>query len=127
MTSFFLFVVGTFAVWRVTHLFNAEDGPANIFLKLRNSVRDSWLRTLFDCFYCLSLWIAVPFAFVISNTVAERILTWLALSGAACLIENWSKKMNENRSPIYWEEEKENDDDLLRKRKSQSESLNQSR
>jgi hypothetical protein len=30
---------------------------------------------------------AIPFAFFLEGTAVERIIVWLALSGAACLLE----------------------------------------
>jgi hypothetical protein len=43
---------------------------------------------LMDCFYCLSLWISVPFAFFAAGgtAVLNWLIMWLALSGAACLL-----------------------------------------
>jgi hypothetical protein len=40
-----------------------------------------------DCFYCTSLWVAAPIALKLSPHPRELPLTWLALSGAACLLE----------------------------------------
>ena len=40
-----------------------------------------------DCFECLSLWVAVPIAFFVSRKALDLLLVWLALSGAACLLE----------------------------------------
>ena len=33
-----------------------------------------------DCFYCLSVWVAAPFALYASRRPREAPLTWLALS-----------------------------------------------
>lgn len=41
----------------------------------------------FQCFFCLSLWISAPFAFVMATAWPERAMTWLALSTGAILIE----------------------------------------
>jgi hypothetical protein len=43
--------------------------------------------SLLDCFFCLSLWIAVPFALLLGTGWITRIVTWLALSGAASIIQ----------------------------------------
>jgi hypothetical protein len=40
-----------------------------------------------DCFYCLSIWVACPFAFAIAPRRREVAVWCLALSGAACLLE----------------------------------------
>lgn len=82
------FVLASLAVWRVTHLLASEDGPGNLIAGIRNRLGNSVLGSLMDCFGCLSLWISVPFAFLISGRpVMDIVLTWLALSGAAFLLE----------------------------------------
>jgi hypothetical protein len=75
------------AVWRLTHLLAFEDGPFNSIYYLRKKAEAGFFGNLLDCFYCLSLWIALPFAILIGNTVKEILLMWLALSGAACLLQ----------------------------------------
>ena len=39
-----------------------------------------------DCFYCASLWVAMPIAYWLS-TAGARVVVWLALSGGAMLLE----------------------------------------
>lgn len=81
------FVLAALGTWRVTHLIAEEDGPADLILKLRSQLGTSALGGLMDCFQCLSLWIAAPFAFAAAHSVVAWVLAWLALSGAACLLE----------------------------------------
>ena len=52
------FVVGVLATWRVTHLLVAEDGPADVVVRLRRRAGDGWIGEAMDCFYCLSVWTA---------------------------------------------------------------------
>jgi hypothetical protein len=40
-----------------------------------------------DCFSCLSVWVAAPLALTVTRRPREALGTWLALSGAACLLE----------------------------------------
>ena len=75
------------ATWRVTHLLAEEDGPFDSMLKLRARLGASQAGRLMDCFQCLSLWIAAPFTFVVVRATWMWIPAWLALSGAACLLE----------------------------------------
>jgi hypothetical protein len=79
--------LGVLAVWRVTHLLWAEDGPGDMFARLRRAVGSGRLGRLLDCFYCLSLWTAVPFAVWLSGDWIRGIIGWLALSGGACVLE----------------------------------------
>jgi hypothetical protein len=80
----FRFVLAIFAVWRVTHLLAREDGPRDIFRSLR---RVPVLGKVASCFYCLSVWVSVPFAFFLRGNAVETLVGWLALSGAAILLE----------------------------------------
>jgi hypothetical protein len=80
-------LLGILGVWRVTHLLHAEDGPADLFVHVRRLVGIGFWGSVLDCFYCLSLWIAVPFALMLATSVREALLAWPALSGGAILLE----------------------------------------
>ena len=75
------------AVWRVTHLIVAEDGPWDLIFKLRVLFGNSEPGRAMDCFYCMSVWVAIPFTFLAAEHWPARIISWLALSGAASLLE----------------------------------------
>ena len=81
------FVVDVLATWRVTHLLAREDGPADLMVRLRARLGQGLAGQLMDCFKCLSLWIAAPAALFVSRKPLEWVFAWLALSGAACLLE----------------------------------------
>jgi hypothetical protein len=103
----FRFVLAVLAVWRLTHLLAKEDGPWRMFSRLRGS----FLGPLLSCFYCLSVWVAAAFVWFTGGTRLERAVTWLALSGAAILLE----KATEERLEIKIEsEEEELEHELLR-------------
>ena len=82
-------VLAVLAVWRVTHLLAREDGPADAVARLRAAVGRGWAAKLMDCFKCLSLWTAAPAALFVSRQPLEWVFAWLALSGAACLLEQF--------------------------------------
>jgi hypothetical protein len=83
----FRFVLGVFATWRVAHMLAHEDGPWDLVVRLRGAVGNGLWGRLLDCLYCVSLWIAAPIAFAVADNAVECVLAWLALSGAACLLE----------------------------------------
>jgi hypothetical protein len=85
--QFYWLLLGALGVWRITHLLQAEDGPWGIVVRLRRVAGDTFWGELLDCFYCLSLWIAAPFAVYLATGWKERLLLWPALSGAAILLE----------------------------------------
>lgn len=86
------FAVGALATWRVTHLLAAEDGPGEVVVRLRQRAGQGWIGELLDCFYCLSVWAAAPVAAAVARRPREAPLTWLALSGAACLLERATRE-----------------------------------
>jgi hypothetical protein len=82
------FLLGIMAVWRITHLLNAEDGPWEVVVRLRRIAGEGFWGQLLDCFYCLSVWIAAPFALCLGTKLSDRILLWPALSAGAILLES---------------------------------------
>lgn len=84
-------LIAALAVWRVTHLLSAEDGPWNLVIRLRRRLGQGQWGRLLDCFYCLSLWIAAPFALAAGDSWGERSVLWPALSAGAILLERTTK------------------------------------
>ena len=83
------FALAVLATWRVTHLLAAEDGPGGVVAHARARLGSGALGALADCFACLSVWVAAAFAWYPARGAGRRELavTWIALSGAACLVE----------------------------------------
>jgi hypothetical protein len=114
MNAWMLFVLAVLATWRVSHLLASEDGPADIIFRLRRRLGDGLAGSLMDCFNCLSLWIAAPAAFLLAADPLTWVLSWLALSGAACLLERLGGKLG---APLTIERDPhhmEGDSDVLR-------------
>jgi hypothetical protein len=86
------FVIAVLATWRITHLLANEDGPVDIIVRLRARLGDSLIGTLMDCFNCLSLWISAPAALLVSQRPLYWALSWLAISGGACLLQRLGEK-----------------------------------
>jgi hypothetical protein len=98
---FYWLALGTLAVWRVTHLLSAEDGPWDLVAWLRRKAGTGFWANLLDCFYCLSLWIAAPFAFFLGSGIKERLCLWLAFSAGAIILNRASPDQPER--PFYFE------------------------
>jgi hypothetical protein len=98
------FALGAAAVWRVTHLLYAEDGPWDAFARLRKFAGKRGLRGILDCFYCLSVWVAAPFAAAIGVDWKARVLLWPALSGAAILLERATAHAPKSAAAEWYEE-----------------------
>jgi hypothetical protein len=111
--DFYWLILGVLAVWRVTHLFQAEDGPWDIVVRIRRAVGTGFAGRLLDCFHCLSLWVSLPAAGIIGHGWTESVCLWLALSGGAILLEQITRRENVGAPAMYFEE-KENNHVLLR-------------
>jgi hypothetical protein len=81
------FVIATFAAWRITHLLTREDGPGDVIFRARVALDSALVGRLLNCFYCVSVWVAAPLALLVCTDPIDRLLTWIALAGAACLFE----------------------------------------
>jgi hypothetical protein len=69
-----------------------EDGPWDVFARMRRKLGNGTLHRLFGCFYCLSLWVAVPLAVFVRGDAGETVVGWLALSAAAILLERVARE-----------------------------------
>jgi hypothetical protein len=95
-------------------LFVAEDGPWNLLARLRHRAGVGFFASLLDCFYCLSLWVAAPVAWLIGRGMKERLLLWLAISGGAILFERVTDRIEPTPPTLYYEDP-EDKDGMLRK------------
>jgi hypothetical protein len=97
--------IGSLAVWRVTRLLHLEEGPFDLSAALRRRAGNGFWGQALGCFYCLSLWVALPMAWLICGRLIEFVLLWPALSGAACLLEQATTR--EHFPGFVYEEPKE--------------------
>jgi len=111
--NFYFLVLGVLSVWRLTHLLYAEDGPWDLLARLRSRAGNGVWASLLDCFYCLSLWMAIPFALLMGTSWRHRALLWLSLSAGAILIERLSSRAQDS-SQVHYYEDKEAPDVMLR-------------
>ncbi len=108
--------VAALAVWRVTHLLVWEAGPGAIIERLRSSSDTGFWRSLWTCFYCMSLWVALPAGLSFAAGWVERLLIWLALSGAACLLERMGQPDGAEPATYFEGNLEEENHELLRRR-----------
>lgn len=107
-------VLGILAVWRITHLLQAEEGPGKLLRRWREGLAPGFAGTLVGCFYCLSVWVAAPAAVWLGETWKERLLLWPALSGAAILLERFSARKIMESGPAPYVEDPEVEHGMLR-------------
>jgi hypothetical protein len=102
--GFYWLTLSVLCVWRITHLLHAEDGPWELLVGLRKLAGTGFGGKLLDCFYCLSLWVALPVAALIQGSRLERLLWWPALSAGAILLERISAPRSRDASATYFED-----------------------
>jgi len=110
------FAAGVLCCWRLTHLLQAEDGPWDMVVRLRRRAGSGFWGKLLDCFYCLSLWVALPIAFWLGDSWVHRLILWPAVSGGAILLERATARRSEDPPAVYYEEPPRGEDEngLLR-------------
>jgi hypothetical protein len=103
--GFYRLVLGCLGVWRITHLLAAEDGPWDLIVRLRRTAGSGFWGKLMDCFECLSLWVAAPFAAVLGSSWLERGLFWLSFSAVTILLEKSTRQRSGPTPTQYFEDE----------------------
>jgi hypothetical protein len=88
----YTFLLCLLAVWRLSHLLSQEDGPFDLVIKFRKLLGQGFFGSLLDCFYCLSMWVSIPFAVWLAGNWQEGVVIWLALSGGACILFKFTEK-----------------------------------
>lgn len=94
------FVVVALAVWRVSSLLVNEEGPLDIFVRLRKFVGvkydefsqpygTNFISKLFACVWCMSIWLSAPAALVliVFPKFAFYASLLFAISAVAIIIE----------------------------------------
>lgn len=83
------FIILFLAVARITNFFVYENGPFDIFERVRRKalLTIGFWHDIFICHYCFSVWVSI-FVFVVYYFIPESILLWtvFALSQASIII-----------------------------------------
>jgi hypothetical protein len=101
----FRFILAGLATWRIAFMLVREDGPGEIFTRLRNRLGGSLFDRLLGCVKCVGVWTALPLSLFVGGSWVELLVVWMALAGVAALIDEAT------RPPFEWRET--HGDDLL--------------
>ena len=82
------------AVWRLSSMVVREDGPADIFSRIRSLLhaekQETWVQRGLNCVLCVSFWvsaIAGVWAYTqMQFNLQQAILAWLGTAGAVMLL-----------------------------------------
>ena len=80
-----IYILTALATWRISSLLVHEDGPFNIFKRLRKlaglenvvEIPDGFFPGVLSCVWCASLWVGAVWALV--WWLAPEVVEWLAL------------------------------------------------
>lgn len=89
--KFYWLVFGVLTVWTITHFLQAEDGLWEIVIRIRQFLGAGFWGKFLDCFYCLSVWVSAPIAYLAGQSWPERALLWPSFSAPAMLLEGVAK------------------------------------
>lgn len=93
------FLVSVLATFRVAHLLAREDGPFDLVVRLRQLAGSGGFGRLLDCPWCLSIWVAAPFAALLARSWGEGVLLWLGISGGATLADMAAEALKARAAP----------------------------
>ena len=83
------FLILTLATYRLARMIVLEDGPFDIFGRLRGLVfarfdAEHWITRGFNCVLCMSFWLAFWFAYFLDG---DLILSALGIAGGVAIIQ----------------------------------------
>lgn len=87
-------VIAVFVVYRIARMVALEEGPFEVFLTFRSwvyeRVQKTWVRNGIICPLCISFWVALPVAVIVTLQLHldwyAILWLWFALSGAASFL-----------------------------------------
>lgn len=85
------FVLAVLATYRIAHMMAREDGPFDVFSRVREKVgQEHWYGRGMHCVLCLSFWIALPAALIAG---LPWLMGWLGTAGGVLVLhlafERW--------------------------------------
>lgn len=100
----FLLLLATLAVYRVSFAIAVDTGPSltpwekidenhqGAFMAVRTWIYNRWPNSIldegFNCPLCISFWLSIPAALLLTSTPAAFLLVWLGMAGAIVVIHN---------------------------------------
>ena len=83
-------LLAVLAAYRVAHMLAQEDGPFDLFARLRgrfDPAQSTWLGRGLNCVACLSFWVSLAAALLLQRgDLNGLIISWLAIAGGVLVI-----------------------------------------
>jgi hypothetical protein len=74
-------------VWRLTGFVFYDEGPFRIGARLRALLVRIGLRSVLDCFHCLSVWIALAGTLAVFGATLSSLAVWWGVAGGVSALE----------------------------------------
>lgn len=81
-------LLSALAIWKLTLMLQDFDGPLDIVKIFREWVESHQTKRKllnFDCFFCLSMVVALPLAILLTHSLLSFLIYWFGLSGGASI------------------------------------------
>jgi hypothetical protein len=90
-------ILAILATYRVARMLTTEDGPFDLFAKLRERIdprQETWVGRGINCPLCVGFWVsfAVSLVFLPWSSLASLLLNWLGVAGGSVVLHNWVEK-----------------------------------
>lgn len=91
MSNFFLLIISSLAVFRLSELVAYDEGPFEIFEKIRNLFPSgSMIDKMLECIYCNGIWWSLLLTIFLSVIHVIELwafpLWWLGIAGGAIVV-----------------------------------------
>lgn len=99
MSPFLALLLAMLAVYRLARLVADEDGPFDVFARLRGAIdpdQATWIGRGLVCPLCVGFWLALPAALALGVWGVYDAwlwpLWWLAIAGGACWLHRLAER-----------------------------------
>jgi hypothetical protein len=91
MSNFFILIISSLAVFRLSELVAYDEGPFEIFKRIRNLFRHgSQIDKMLECIYCNGIWWSLLLTIFLSGIHVIEVwafpLWWLGIAGGAIVV-----------------------------------------
>lgn len=94
------YVLAVLAAYRVARMLAMEEGPFELFARVRERFdpeQATWLGRGLSCPLCIGFWCSLAMALLLAHQNpamhrSEILLAWLAIAGAQTLLHLWIEK-----------------------------------
>lgn len=99
MPNWLTFIIAAFAVYRAAYMVAEEEGPFEVFARLRGAIdpdQTTWIGRGVNCVFCTSFWLSLVGAVVLVVAAGFDLwlwpLWWFGIAGAVLVMHRGTEK-----------------------------------